>query len=219
MKTSIMQKVKNRLFVFSLLATILTLTYCTNQGKDQSRKSLTDFKAYVKEHKDASARYMNDKWDDIEKEYDEKKSVIDKDINDMDEEMKASYEATLADWESFKADYQQNQKEKAEQARAEQFKAAIVPKDVNTNLSNVTGKNIADVFEHFVNTVDNKKELYSKEEWININDYWKRLNNLSARLDEERKITREDSRKMDGIRIKYMAIKTLNKPFAESDNK
>lgn len=217
MKTTTLQKVKDGLFIFSLLATFLTLAYCSDQGKEKSRKSLEDFKAYVKEHKDATANYMDQKWEDLEKEYNQKKAELDKNADKMNQEMKDSYREAVVDWEVFKADYQMKQQEKEDQAKAEQLKATVIPKDVNTDLSNVSGKNIANVFEHFVTRVDNNKEAYSKEEWININNYWKSLNDLSARLDEEGKISREDSRKMDGLRIKYVAIKALNKPFAESE--
>ena len=86
-------------------------------------------------------------------------------------------------------------------------------------LSDVTGKNIVKVFDFFVTKVDNHKEEYSKEEWVNINNYWKSLNDVSARLDDVNAISKEDGRKLDGLRLKYTAIKALNKPFAESENK
>ncbi|MES2559390.1 MAG: hypothetical protein V4590_06595 [Bacteroidota bacterium] len=218
MKTTFQQKISNVLFVFTLLSTFVLLTYCTNQGKEKTRESLTEFKAYVKEHKDATANYVDQKWEDLEKEYNQKKAELDKDLDKMDQEMKDSYRAAEADWEAFKTEYLLKQKEKEEQAKAEQFKATILPPEISTDFSNINGKNIAPVLEHFVNTVDNKKETYSKEEWININNYWKSLNDLAGRLDENHQVTREDSRKMDGLRIKYMAIKALNKPFAESEH-
>lgn len=219
MKTTLLQKVKDGLFIFSLLATFLTLTYCSDQGRENTRKSVNDFKAYVTEHKDAAANYMDQKWEDMEKEYNDKKAEADKNLDKMDQEMKDSYYATVANWEVFKTKYQSNQKEKEDMAKAEALKATVIPKDVNTDLSNVSGKNIANVFEHFVTRVDNNKEAYSAEEWTHLNNYWKSLNDLSARLDDEGKISKEDNRKLDGQRIKYMAIKTLNKPFAESENK
>ncbi len=218
MKTSFLKKASDALFIFTLLSLFLLLTYCTtDQGKENTRKSLTEFKAYVKEHKDATANYADHKWENLEKEYDQKKAELDKGLNEMDQEMKESYQSTVADWETFKADYAAKQKEKEDRMKAEQLRAAIIPNDISTDFSNVNGKNIANVFEHFVNTVDNKKELYSKEEWININNYWKSLNDLAGRLDDEQTISRKDSRKIDGLRIKYTAIKVLNKPFAESE--
>jgi hypothetical protein len=219
MKTTFLQKGANAFFAFTLLAAFFTFTSCGDQGKENARKSLNDFKAYVKEHKDATANYMDTKWEDMEKEYDQKKNDLDKNMDKMDQEMKESYQATVADWETFKAEYQMKQREKEDMAKAEQLKATIIPTDIHTDLSNVTGKNVVSVFEHFVNTVDNQKEMYSKEEWVNINNYWKSLNDLSGRLDDAHEISKEDGRRLDGLRIKYAAIKTLNKPFAESENK
>ncbi len=218
MKTTFFKRAVNTLFIFSLLTTFL-ITSCSDSEKENTRKSLNEFKAYVKEHKDATANYMDQKWEDIEKEYDEKRVELDKKADKMDQEMKDSYQATVNDWEAFKADYLNKQQEKEDMAKAEKLKATIVPSDIHTDLSNVNEKNIVSVFEHFVNTVDNQKEMYSKEEWININNYWKSLNDISARLDDEQKITKADNRKLDGQRIKYGAIKALNKPFAESENK
>lgn len=201
------------------IATLFIFPSCTDQEKENTRQSIRDFKVYVKEHKDATANYLDRKWEDLEKEYNEKIAALDKKTDKMDREMKESYQAAKDDWEVFKADYLAKQAEKEKAAEADQLKTSIIPSDIHTDFSNVTGKNIAAVFEHFVNTVDNRKESYSKEEWININNYWKSLNDVSVRLDDANEISREDRRKMDGLRLKYAAIKTLNKPFAESETK
>jgi hypothetical protein len=215
MRTIVHPKAFALLLMAGLLTAFFTFSACTDQGKENARKSLDDFKAYVKEHKDATVAYMDQEWDDMQMEFDRKKAELDKNMNKMDNEMKKSYEEALADWETFKADYQVKRSER----NAEKLRATIVPSDIHTDLSNVTSKNIAAVFEHFVNTVDNNKETYSKEEWVSINNYWKSLNDLAGKMDDDHKITREDSRKMDALRLKYGAIKVLNKPFAESENK
>jgi hypothetical protein len=219
MRTLFDQKSSHVLFLTACIAALLTFTSCTDQEKENTRKSLNDFKAYVKQHKDATADYADEKWEDMEREYDEKKAGLDKNMDKMDNEMKAHYQAAVADWESFKADYQAKRAEKDAIANAEKLKTTIIPEGIHTDLSNVTSKNIASVFEHFVTTVDNQKEIYSKEEWININNYWKSLNDMAARMNDANQISGADTRKIDGQRIKYSAIKVMNKPFAESENK
>lgn len=218
MKATYLQKAKDGLFIFAMLATFFTLSYCSDHGKEKTKKSINDFKVYVKEHKDATANYMDQKWEDMEKEYDMRKAELDKHVDKMDQEMKSSYDETVADWQAFKADYQMKRKEKEERAKVETLKASVVPADIHTDLSNVDGKNIVSVFEHFVNTVDNQKEIYSKEEWVHINDYWKSLKDVADRLDEAKQISKDDNKKLTGLKIKYMAIKTMNKPFAGSEN-
>ncbi|MES2380774.1 MAG: hypothetical protein V4538_07020 [Bacteroidota bacterium] len=218
MKTAFLQKAKDGLFIFAMLATFFTLSYCSDRGKEKTQKSIAEFKVYVKEHKDASEKYMDQKWEDMEKEYDLKKAELDKHADKMDQEMKNNYDETVAEWQAFKADYQIKRKEKEEMAKVETLKSAIVPADIHTDFSNVNGSNIVSVFEHFVNTVDSQKEIYSKEEWVLINDYWKSLKDLASRLDDAKKISKEDNRKLTGLKIKYMAIKTMNKPFAGSEN-
>ncbi len=217
MKTTFLQKAKDGLFIFAMLATFFTLSYCSDHGNEKTKKSINDFNVYVKEHKQATASYVDQKWEDLEKEYDLKKAELDKQADKMDQEMKSSYEATVADWEAFKADYQIKRKAKEEMAKVESLKATIVPTDIRTDFSNVNGSNIASVFKHFVNTVDNQKEIYTKEEWEHINNYWKSLKDAANRLEEANQISKNDHKKITGLKIKYMAIKTLNKPFAGSE--
>lgn len=220
MKTTFQSKVSAGIvLMLALIATLFLFPACTDQEKENTRQSLHDFNAYVKEHKDATANYLDQKWEDMQKEYDEKTARLDKKMDKMDQEMKENYQAAKNDWEVFKTDYLARQAEKEKLAEADRLKTSIIPSDIHTDFSNITGKNVVAVFEHFVNTVDNRKEEYSKEEWININNYWKSLNDVSARLEEANKVSPEDKRRLDGQRIKYTAIKTLNKPFAESETK
>jgi Rps23 Pro-64 3,4-dihydroxylase Tpa1-like proline 4-hydroxylase len=222
MKTTFLKSVDqeiNGIFLALLLLTIFTLPYCTDQSKEKTHRSLNEFNAYVKEHKDASENYADQKWEDLEKEYNNKKADLDKNANKMDQEMKASYDNAIADWDSFKNSYLLKQKEKEDQKRADELKAKLVPMGTNIDFSNIDSKNIAAVYDHFVNTVDKNKDFYSKEEWINITNYWKSLNDMETRLDQTHSIPKPDLRKIEGLQIKFVAIKALNKPFAESENK
>ncbi len=219
MKTISLKKPTNSLFILLMLTTSLAFTSCSDSGKENTRKSLNEFKDYVAVHKNAQEKNLDKKWEDLEKDYNEKKAKLDNDFDKMDQDMKNGYKEAIANWDDFKADYQRELKEKEDMAKAELLKVTLLPKDINTDFTNIIGKNIADVFVHFVNTVDAHKEMYSKEEWININNYWESLKNLANRLDDEHKISKENNRKIAGQKIKYGAIKVLNKPFSESENK
>lgn len=209
-------------FFPSMIATVLLSTCgllmfpgCSDQNKEKTQRSLAEFDTYVKEHKEAVDKYSEQKWEDLEREYNEKKMQLDKETAKMDKEMKRNYANAEAEWQAFKNDLTAKQKAKLQEKQSEQLKRSFAPESVQPDMSNISGKNIVLVYQQFFNTVEKNKDTYTKEEWTIANDYWKILNSIRERLDDKKEISKKDDHRITEIRIKYGATKALNKPFAE----
>ncbi len=211
------KKISNYLFSFTLLLFLLMLTYCVDEKKESNKKRLEDFKAYVHEHTEAADQYLDSKWEELDSVYQVKKAAVDSDIDKLDQEKKDSYQKAVADWESFKEDLREKQELRAQNSRFEKMKTTLVPDDINTDLSNVTSDNIAGVYTHFYKTVDANKDNYSKEEWAQINNFWINLGYHKEKIDKIKAISEKDNKTINNIRLRYTAIKALNKPFADSE--
>jgi len=215
MKTLYTRQMPSGLSIFVILFAIFVFSACSDKGRTQLQRSLTEFKMYVKEHKEAADKYAEEKWEDIEKEYQEKKADLDKQADKMDKEMKQSYANAVADWEEFKNDMESKREAKHQEKQSRELKKTLAPEYIKTDMSNITGKNIVMVYKHFFEVIEKNKEVYTREEWTVANDYWNDLNAIREKLEEKNAISKEDNREINDIRIKYGATRALNKPFAE----
>jgi prefoldin subunit 5 len=193
--------------------TVVSIYSCTDSGREKRQKSLDDLEAYVKDHKESADKYAERKWDEVEREYDEKKATLEKESDKLDREMKTKYERTINDWEAYKADYLEAQKRKIEREQVSLLENTLMPDYVHSDYSLITSQNIAEVYEHFVKVVNEHRDEYTKEEWTTINNSWKELNNKRDKLDKA--ISKKDDKRIFSMKTKYTTIKALNRPFAE----
>lgn len=206
----------NKILIPVILLSFIVVSSCSNEGREKTNKSLEEFKTYVKEHKESAERYTEEKWEDIEREYQEKKAELDKSADKMDREMKEKYNNAQSDWEDFKNDISTRRMLKEQKKQEEKLIRTFTPDYIMTDMTNITGENIASVYVHFFGVIEQNKETYTKEEWRSVNDYWNKLNDIRDRLDENKAISKADNKRINEIKLKYGATKAMNKPFAES---
>jgi hypothetical protein len=65
-------------------ATLLN-TSCNNTEKEKRECDLQDFKAYVKEHRNATEQYAQDSWEDLNSGFEKKKAELGKQADKMDD--------------------------------------------------------------------------------------------------------------------------------------
>ena len=160
---------------------------------------------------------LDEQWENIEREYEEKRAEVELHADKMESELKDSYHQTEAKWGEYKQKMQERQETRQKEKEAMLLRSSLTPAGIDADLGNVTAANIRSVYEHFFEVVENNKETYSKEQWVHINNYWQSLNDVKDRLDKTNSITKEDEKKIKGIKAKYAATKALNKPFATSE--
>lgn len=203
-------------FIPLLLISFFCLSYCTEK-QSKNENAVEEFKGYVNEQVNKADSTAEEKWEDIEKTYAEKKAKADAHAEKLEADAKESYHKAVNDWEQYKEKAAARQEMRQAEKDARLLRSSLMPAGIDADLKNVTGANIASVYQHFIDVVEKNKETYSKEQWINVNNYWQSLNDVKDRLDKAKAINKEDNKTIRGIKTKYAATKTLNKPFAESE--
>lgn len=192
-------------------AATLIFTACNND--EQLRKDTAELRDYVNNHRDSVELYAETQWDNLEAEYNTKKAKID--TSKLADELRETYRETEKDWEAFKADYTVKHEDKVKLAEVDAFRAKLVIEGVRPDYTDLSNTNILAAYEHFVNVVKANKDLYTKEEWLVINNSWKALQGRKKEIDNN--ISSGDNGKITKLQLEYTAIKATNRPFADSE--
>lgn len=208
----------NAVLIIVLLLSTFTFSHCSDNGKENQRKDLDNFNTYVSEHRTASEKYYDQKWEDMDREYNERKTLLEKDIEKMDNESKEIYNKSVADWEAYKNEFNAKQEERKQLTEVNNFKMKLLPSGTDTELKSLTAHNIQLVYVHFYDIVEKNKDTYTKEEWNHINNLWVNMNYMREGFEKNHEIPEAEMKKINNVRLKYTAIKALNRPFADSEH-
>jgi hypothetical protein len=209
-------------FMFFLgMAFLFMVCSCSNQDDRHRQQVLNDMKAYVKTHRDSLDTYMSKTWDQLDHEFSQKKSVLEKDLDKMNAEMKESYYCTIREWDSVKDDYSDKMTEKSRMAHFDEIRnslcmnaspASKAPKKIDFN--ELTPSQMGPEYQNFVDIVKDYKDQYTLEDWKVVNSCWKELNHRRREIKDS--ISVGDAKKILKLQIDYTAIKAVHRPIAES---
>ena len=85
------------------------------------------------------------------------------------------------------------------------------------DLSAVTASNIVAVYAGFVDIVDAQKDIYTREDWDEVDILWDALNERKNELEDN--LSNEQRMKISEDKVKYGTFKTLNKLPAKLEEK
>lgn len=194
-------------------ATVFT-TACNNAEKEKRERDLQDFKTYVKEHRDKAEQYAQNSWDELNSEFEKKKAELDKQVDKMDDKARESYNQAVSEWETFKTEYKARAAEREKIEAMDKLRATLVIDGVRTDYTNLTARDAAKQYEHFVTTVKANKDTYTRDQWTAINVNYQALNGRKRELEKD--IPAADLKKIIKLQLEYTAIKAVNRPFAEN---
>jgi len=196
-------------------AAILTgLCACENSSSNEAEVKAESFNAYVDSVEKLSPVYTTARWNEIESGYQarEPKSEL---IAELSEAEKKEVEESKAQYLELKANYETKIKENDYRTRLRNslFGEGKVGADMQFNF--VTPENIVSVYENFVNTVEANKDNYSREDWDEIKVLYEALD--TRKNEVEKDISSKENLKIAGLKIKFSAIKTVNRPGAKAE--
>jgi hypothetical protein len=204
--------------LFSIIgSSLLWITACTvaNRTTENEVKELRHYVDSVEQNQQA---YDQDEsyWTSIDQYYMTRQEKIDAQKEALSEETKADYEKLKGDYKALKEKYTA---ERAKQMARITFRNALFG-DVGVNndlrFGFITAQNVASFYETFVTAVDNHKESYSREDWDEITLLYKAMGNRYDELGDS--VNKRDNQKIAGQKIKFVAIKALNRPVSESES-
>lgn len=214
--------INSKLFLAGLMLTA-GISACQS-GNKEAKQHVETLSAYVDSVEQATPVYTTANWKTIENEYQQRLAMADKDTAALNEEYKAKAEASKAKYEALKAKYELAIKEQEDKMTASTnnnyrkilrdrlFGEGKIGDDMN--FSFVNAGNILSVYKNFVNTVADNKDKYSREDWDEIKVLYEALDNRKNTVEKEG-LKGSDNLKIATLKVKFVAIKALNRPGAK----
>lgn len=196
---------------------------CQSDNKE-AKQHVDMLSTYVDSVEQATPVYTAANWESINNEYQQRVALADKDAAALNDEYKAKAEASKAKYEALKAKYELAIKEQESKMTASAnsnyrkilrdrlFGEGKIGDDMN--FSFVNADNILSVYKNFVNTVSDNKDSYSREDWDEIKVLYEALDSRKNTVEKEG-LKAADNLKIAGLKVKFVAIKALNRPGAK----
>jgi hypothetical protein len=208
-----------KVFNAMMCATLLGLVAC---GPDkESEKQIKELRTYVDSVERENTSYYNDEtyWMNVENEYKARQEKIDAKADKLSAESKKEYNELKAEYAALKAKYEA-ERAKVKEARSYKmmlrsslFGEGKIGDDMNFAFMDAT--NAVSVYEAFVNTVDNNKEAYSREDWDEIKVLYEAMDTRKNQIEKD--LAKKDNNRIAGLKIKFAAIKALNRPVSKME--
>ena len=210
-----MNKIK---FMVSAIVLTSLFSACNNGG--DSKKDVDKLSQYVDSVDQITPVYTVAKWSEIDNGYKDLEMKVDKNVSIMQAEEKEKADASKAKYEALKSKYEVAIKEIEEEAKKPDYRMILRTSlfgegkiGADMKFGWVTANNIKDVYEKFVNTVDENKDKYTREDWDEIKVLYEALD--SRKNEVEKDLATKDNLKIATLKIKFAAIKSVKRPVAK----
>jgi hypothetical protein len=197
----------------------LGFTSCKDEKQEQAKKKIDSYIAYVDSVKNVAEEDLKTDWKDVEAEYErraENAQLALADLKDNTAETERINESKIK-YEEFKN--QMAAKLAPEVSPKQKLRNALFGEGKigeDMSFAWVNAKNILSVYDQFVNTVQNNKDSYSREDWDEIKLMYEALDSRKNTVEKEG-LTAEDNRKIAGLKIKFAPMYTVNRMGAKSE--
>ncbi len=216
---------KTKLLIAAAIVSV-GFTACNNENKE-AKQDAELLNVYVDSVESATPIYTTANWTAIDNGYQERAMRAEKNMAALSAEQKAKAEASKARYEALKAKYELAIKE-------QELKAATLQANSNANgvpnfrkvlrdrlfgegkigddmqFGFVNADNILSVYKNFVNTVDDNKSKYTREDWDEINVLYEALDNRKNTVEKEG-LKGADNLKIAGLKVRYATINAAHR--------
>lgn len=214
-----MQNINMKLLLTMIPATLLATSFYACQPQvSEAEQDAKEVTVYVDSIQTLTPIYTNDYWTTLDREYQTRMQKANTTMAELNEEGKKALEDSKARYEALKASYVENitAAETAAMAAAPNYRTALrnrlfgegmIGDDMGFGFANAN--NLHDIYQKFVNTVDENKKDYSREDWDEIKVLYEALDTRKNTVEKE--LPKGDNLKIAGLKIKFAAIKATNR--------
>ncbi len=204
-----------------IVAASLVLASCKDSKKELAQEKVESYESYIDSVSQLDHADAMQNWDAIDSDYKVIKVETDNTVITVKEnaEMQKSMDESTLKYETFKADLM------AEHARMEAANSKMMMRQSLLG-SGYTGgdmkfewinkDNILSVYQNFVDTVDENKDAYSREDWDEIKLIYEAIDTRKNTVETEG-LTSADNRKIASLKLKFAPMYTLNRMGAKSE--
>ncbi|MES2560163.1 MAG: hypothetical protein V4590_10505 [Bacteroidota bacterium] len=202
---------------FAMIAVMIGMIACTgrDKGAEQSVKNLN---VYIDSIERDHSNYYKDEnyWTAVESGYEEKRQQVEAKSAQMDDKLRKEYAELQKEYAALKEKYN------AEHAKVSNYRLVlrnalfgegVIGDDVSFNF--MTATNAESVYENFVNTISNNKDVYSREDWDEIKVLYEAMDTRKNVIEKE--LSSADNRSIAAHKIRFASIKALNRPASKAE--
>ena len=210
---------KNIQLVSGIVFIALIFTSCKDEKQEKAQKTIDSYVAYVDSVKNVTADDLKENWKGVETEYDKRAEEAQMALADIKDNTAATEKINTS-----KVKYEEFRNEMAvlfaptpspkQQLRNTLFGEGKIGDDMN--FAWVNAKNIHNVYQQFVHTVENNKDKYTREDWDEVKLMYEALDSRKNTVEKEG-LTAEDNRKIAGLKLKFAPMYTVNRIGAKSE--
>lgn len=206
---------------FALFSIVALLISCKDEQQAKVEKLTESYSKYLDSLTLEKSDEIVSKWNEIEKEFDNKTTALKNEINQLDDkdEFEKKFAAVGIRYEDFKKDILVKKAEiDAKNAQLtrnkELFGSQFIYDDMKFEW--VNKDNILAVYDQFVTTVQKNKDTYSREDWDEIKLLYEALDSRKNTV-EKQGLTSKDNMKIAGLKLKFAPMYTVNRMGAKSE--
>jgi len=206
---------------FALFSIVALLISCKDEQQVKVEKLTESYSKYLDSLTLEKSEEIVSKWNEIEKEFNNKTTALKNEINQLDDkdEFEKKFAAVGIRYEDFKKDILVKKAEidvkNAQLTRnKELFGTQFIHDDMKFEW--VNKDNILAVYDQFVTTVQKNKDTYSREDWDEIKLLYEALDSRKNTV-EKQGLTSKDNMKIAGLKLKFAPMYTVNRMGAKSE--
>lgn len=212
-----------KIHLAAIAATVMIgFTACTNSANDAAKKDAENFTNYVDSVESATPIYTEANWAIIDEGYRERALKAEAALEKLEADDKAKTEAAKAKYATLKLTYETKIKEaEAPKPVAGDYRSILRNRlfgegkiGADMNFSFVNADNILNTYQRFVDAVDAGKDDFTREDWDEIKVLYEGLDNRKNTVEKEG-LKAADNLKIAGLKVKFSAIKSVNRPGAK----
>ena len=198
---------------------------CNNAGdgdRGAADEDYTAYRDYVSTANTDTTYYTRD-WSELERDYNDRKAKVDAKADQLDEKTRAEYNEMEAEWNAFKTRYEARRAERENANIGADDRITVIrtrfifPDAADYRYANLKAENTAEAYKRFFDNFKGEAQNYSEQEWQEIQEIYKALEERREAMKEE--ITPKDQDMINTIKKQYASIMANYRPFAESENK
>jgi hypothetical protein len=195
---------------------------CKDEKEIQAKKSVETYVVYVDSVGNVTTEDAKTNWQVIDAAYQMKVNEAEAGLANLKESAveqekinvsKAKYEALKAKIQAENVVVNQAPNSK-QQLRNALFGEGKIGDDMN--FSWVNAANIHSVYQLFIHTAENNKDRYTREDWDEVKLMYEALDSRKNTVEKEG-LTKEDNRKIAGLKFKFAPMMKVNRMGAKSE--
>ena len=206
--------------IVGVLGCTFILASCTNE-KTKAEELSDNFVKYVDSISNVQSENAIENWETIENKFEAAKNDAANEIDKLEDKMNFEERVNSATlkYEKFKMDVLAEKEKIDIKNQKDKIRKTLLGSeyvDGDMTFAWVNKDNILSVYDNFVNTVQDNKDSYSREDWDEIKLIYEAIDSRKNTVENEG-LSSADNLKIAALKLKFAPMYTVNRMGAKSE--